>query len=190
MIGKIKGTLSEIAGNVGLIETPSGLSYQVYLTPVVLATKKTGQKIELYTYLQVRDDAFVLFGFETRREYELLVMLLTASGVGPKTAFPVVSFSKFEELREAVRHNNVDYFTRVPGLGKKTSMKIILELSARLDSDFDLEKMFLSENDKTVIDALISLGFKTGEAHATLSKIPRELGIEDKIKFALKTKKL
>lgn len=186
MIGRIKGKLTELEGNIGLIETSSGISYEIFLTSSALSKNKIGSPIELYTFLQVREDAQILFGFETRSEQKLFKLLTGVSGVGPKTAFTVVSFSKEDELLAAVRANDVSYFERVPGLGKKTAMKIVLELSQKLDSEFELKKMYLSEEDKTVIDALVSLGFKTQEARKMFSKIPTNLTVEEKIREGLR----
>ncbi len=186
MIGKIKGKLTELDGNTGLIETSSGLSYEVFLTANALSKNKINSVLEIYTYLQIREDAHVLFGFETKNEHKLFKMLLSVPGVGPRTAFSVVSFSKEEELLLAVRENDISYFERVPGLGKKTAMKILLELSHKLNSEFELKKMYLSEKDKTVIDALVSLGFKTHEARKIFSKIPTNLTLEEKIRASLR----
>ncbi len=186
MIGRLKGTLSEIDGNKGLIELPTGLSYEVFLTPKLLSSHEIGSKMELYTYFQVRDDAHILFGFESRNQKKLFEMLIGISGVGPKTGYGIISFAVEEELFDAVRSNDAQYFSRVPGLGKKTAMKIILELSTRLKSEFELEKMYISEDDKTVVDALVSLGFKSIEAKKVLQKLPKDLSIEDKIKEGLR----
>lgn len=185
MIGKIKGVLSSVEGNVGLIETQSGVSYEIFLTPNLLSNK-IGQEIEVRTYLQVRDDAFVLFGFESVDQHHFFKLLLSVSGVGPKTAFNVVSHTRVDELLQAVKENDVDYFTQVPGLGKKTSMKIILELSQKVKSEFSFNQMHLSDDDKTVIEALIALGYRAQEAKNLFSKIPKDLSIEEKIKYALK----
>jgi len=186
MIGKIKGTIVEVEDNIALVETGGGIYYQVYITSTLLAKNKLPFEISLYTYLQVRDDALVLFGFEAKKEYDFFKLLLTVSGVGPKTAFSVISYSKVGDLIKAVKDNDKDYFTRVPGLGVKTAMKIILELSQKLESEFRLEKMYLSEEDKTVVDALVSLGFKSSEAKKILSKLDKKLSLEEKIKQGLK----
>lgn len=186
MIGKIQGKLVEIEGNIGLIKTESGLSYQVFLTSSLVSKYKLEDELDIYTHLQVKEDDLVLFGFETKEEYQLFKMLLSVSGVGPKTAFSVVSFSKAQELLQAIKDNNLEYFTRIPGLGKKTAMKIILELSHKLDTEFKMQSMYLSSEDKTVVDALVTLGYKTQEAKNILSKIPKDLSIEEKIKEALK----
>ncbi len=186
MIGKLKGILSEIDGNDGLIETKSGVFYQTYLTPRLINENKPGTQIELYTYLQVREDALVLFSFSSKKEHNFFKLLLTVPGVGPKTAYNVISFSTVDEAIAAVKNNDSNYFTKIPGLGKKTALKIMLELSHKLEHEFKLEKTYLSEEDKTVIDALVSLGFKSQEAHQILSKIPKDLSLEDKIKESLR----
>ncbi len=185
MIGKIKGKLSEIVNNVGLIDTTGGVSYEVYLTPRFLSDHKIDQEVLVYTYLQVREDAHVLFGFDNRDELNFFKLLLTVSGVGPKTAFLVVSFKKAEETMAAVKNNDINFFSGMSGLGKKTAMKIILELSQKLKQEFTLEKMYLSDEDKTVVDAFVSLGFKSQEAKKMLSSIPKTLSVEDKIKKGL-----
>lgn len=185
MIGRIKGTLVEVDGNVGLIETMSGLSYEVFLPPSLFA-HPVNAPLELETHLQVRDDAHILFGFKDKKDKGLFKLLLSVSGVGPKTAFQVTSYTGSDELVSAVQTNDVAYFSKIPGLGKKTAMKIILELSQKLKSEFDMQKMNLSDEDKTVIDALMALGYKSQEAKQAISKIPKELSIEEKIKEALK----
>ncbi len=185
MIGKIKGTLVELHQNQGLVETKSGVFYQVYLPPQLLSLQLP-KEVEIYTYLQVRDDALILFGFETKNQHDLFTMLLSVSGVGPKTAFSLISFTSSDELLSAVRNNDVAYFSKVPGLGKKTAMKIILELSTKLKSEFQMKNMYDSEEDKTVIDALISLGFSTQQARETFNKVPRDLSVEEKIKEGLR----
>ncbi len=186
MIGKLRGTLTEVEGNIGLLETKGGVYYSLFLTPNLIADQPTEKEIEVYTYLQVRDDALVLFGFENKAKYDFFRLLLGVQGVGPKTAFSVVSFLNEDELYEAVRKNLPDNFTKVPGLGKKTAMKIILELSTKFKSGFDMKNMVLSDEDKTVIEALVSLGFKTHDARQVVSKLPKDLSVEEKIKNALK----
>lgn len=182
MIGKLKGILSEINGNVGLIETSGGVFYQVYLTNSHVAPKSP---IEIYTYLQVRDDALVLFGFETKAQHDFFLLLLTVPGVGPKTAFNVIKFVSLDSLVSLVKNNDVNGFTKVPGLGRKTAMKIILELSTKLKTNFDMKNMVLSDEDQTVIQALVSLGYKSSEAKTIFSKLPKNLSVEEKIKKAL-----
>src|SRR3990167_6272911 len=118
MIGKLKGKLVEIDRNIGLIETSGGVFYQVFLPNSLTSSTSLDTPIEIYTYLQVRDDALVLFGFGTKQQHDFFLLLLTVSGVGPKTAFTVISALKTEEIIQAVTSNEVDALTKVPGLGK------------------------------------------------------------------------
>jgi len=185
MIGKLKGILSEVNKNIGLIETSGGVFYQVYLTPFLISHTSTSSPITLYTYLQVRDDALVLFGFQTKQEHDFFQMLLTVPSVGPKTAFNIISLSNIDDIIEATKKNDLDYFTKIPGLGKKTGLKIILELSQKLKTEFKFQDTELSEDDKTVVDALVSLGYKATEAKQKLTKIDRTLSIEEKVKQVL-----
>ena len=186
MIGKLKGKLVEIDKNIGLIETSGGVFYQVYLPYSLITNNPSLSTIEIYTYLQVRDDALVLFGFETKQQHDFFLLLLTVSGVGPKTAFTVISALKTEEIVRAVTSNEVDALTKVPGLGKKTAMKIILELSSKFKSNFDMKNMILSDDDQTAVSALVSLGYKSYDAKKIISKLPKNLTVEEKIKKALK----
>ena len=186
MIGKIKGKLVEIDKNIGLIETSGGVFYQVFLPNSLTTSTSLNSPIEIYTYLQVRDDALVLFGFGTKQQHDFFLLLLTVSGVGPKTAFTVISALKTEEIIQAVTSNEVDALTKVPGLGRKTAMKIILELSTKFKSGFDMKNMVLSDDDQTVISALVSLGYKSYDAKKIVSKLPKNLTVEEKIKEALK----
>ncbi|MFA6016485.1 MAG: Holliday junction branch migration protein RuvA [Patescibacteria group bacterium] len=186
MIGKLKGKLVEVDKNIGLIETSGGVFYQVFLPPSLVTRHQPLSTIELYTYLQVRDDALILFGFETKQQHDFFLLLLTVSGVGPKTAFSVISAIPLDQLVQFVQSNDVDSFTKVPGLGRKTAMKIILELSSKLKSDFDMAKMVLSDDDQTAVSALVSLGYKSFDAKKIISKLPKNLTVEEKIKEALK----
>lgn len=188
MIGKLKGKLVEVDKNIGLIETSGGVFYQVFLPTSYVAKHSLQTGVEIYTYLQVRDDALILFGFETKQQHDFFLLLLTVSGVGPKTAFTVISSLKVEEIIRAVTTNGVDSL-KVPGLGRKTAMKIILELSSKLKTEFDMKNMVMSDDDQTVVSALVSLGYKSYEAKKLVSKLRKNLTVEEKIKEALKKSK-
>jgi len=188
MIAKIKGKLMEVNGNLGLVETASGLTYEVHLTPTIISQNKLEENINIYTYLQVREDEWRLYGFQTPEELKLFKLLLTVSGVGPKTAFTVICFTNIEEIGEAIKNNDLSLLQKIPGLGKKTALKIIVEIAEKLKKEVELDKLFVTEEDKNALDALVALGYKTGEAHELLSKIPKDLSLEEKIKQALKYK--
>ncbi len=186
MIAKIKGVLTETDQNIGIIETAGGISYQLYLTPQILSKNPVGSSVDIYTYLQVREDAQVLFGFESKQQFRFFTLLLSVSGVGPKTAYGIISYVNVNELIEAARTNNVDFYSHIPGLGKKTAMKILLELSQRANKGFSFDAFYISDEDKIVIDTLTTLGLSSLEAKNLLGKLPKNLSVEEKVKSALK----
>lgn len=185
MIAKLTGILSEFDDKTAVIDTDSGVSYELFITPSALSQTQLGDTITVYTHLQVRDDTHVLFGFVSKEEKSFFHLLLSVPGVGPKTAFSITSHISFEQAIEAVRTNTVKLFSEIPGIGKKTAMKILLELSQKFKTEFKFEQ-HLSADDKTVIDALVELGYKKSEAQQLFEKIPKELSIEKKIQQALK----
>ena len=185
MIGKIKGSITEINGDNGLIETASGVYYQVHI-PKKLFGVLLPYPIEIYTYLQVRDDALILFGFLTKQDQQLFMLLLGVSGVGPKTAFTVASQSNWQECISAIQKQDLKYFSKIPGLGKKTAMKILLELSQKLKTEFDFEKLQEPEINRTVHEALLSLGFRSQDIKGISSQLSNEQSIEQQIGVAIK----
>jgi len=185
MIAKLTGTLSEFDEKSAVIDTASGVSYELFIMPSALSNKQLGDSLSVYTYLQVRDDAHVLFGFVSNEEKRFFHLLLSVPGVGPKTAFSIVSHITLEQAVKAVRSNTVKLFSEIPGIGKKTAMKILLELSVKFKTEFKFEQQ-LSSDDKTVIDALVELGYKKSEAQQLFEKLPKELSIEKKIQEALR----
>lgn len=185
MIAKITGILAEFDEKNAVIDTVSGVSYELFITPTALSHKQMGDPISVYTYMQVRDDAHVLFGFVSNEEKRFFHLLLSVSGVGPKTAFGIVSKISFQQAVEGVRTNSVKLFSEIPGIGKKTAMKILLELSVKFKTEFKFEQQ-LSSDDKTVIDALVELGYGKNEARQLFEKLPKELSIEKKIQEALR----
>lgn len=186
MIGKLKGILSYIDRNNCLIDTVGGVSYELYTTPSFLLKNKVGDVVEIITYLQVKDDGLVLFGFENKDDHSFFKMLLTVSGVGPKTAFNIISSSKTEEIIKGIKENNVSVFSGILGLGKKTALKIILELSGKLNARYELPNDVVSDDNKTVIAALTSLGFTPQEARTVLPKIQNDQSVEKRISQAIK----
>lgn len=185
MIGKIKGTLIEVEGNEGIIMTTSGVGYRVFLTSALLATLPPSE-VEIYTYQQIREDAHILYGFETKQQYQFYTLLLTVDGVGPKTAFTVISQLSPTQIFEAVRANDVNSLTKVSGLGKKTATKIILELSTKFKTGFDLEKVKQVEVDEEAVLALQALGYTKADSKKLLEKIDESLPLQEKIKTALR----
>ncbi len=186
MIGKIKGVLTDVEGNSGLIETSGGVFYKLYLPNTLLATDSINKEIILYTYLQVKEDDLVLYGFIDKKTLKIFEMLIKVDGVGPKMAFNILSFSNPDNLLEAVTGNNLDFFCNIPGVGKKTAQKILIELSSKLGKMHEVLPTILTEDDKMAVDALVSLGFRKYESEKILQLIDKSLSLENKIKEGIK----
>ena len=187
MIGKLKGILTDIHGNEALIETSSGVSYRVYVTPGCLALGSDGALVEVYTYLNVREDELTLFGFETHEMYLLFTHFVAIDGVGPKTAFLIVSTSHAGDIRTAVVANDVAYFQRIKGIGKKTAQRILIDLAGRFGGEFDITAGHETQDDQDALSALQSLGFTAKDARKTLSDIDPTLPLDQRITQALQT---
>jgi Holliday junction DNA helicase RuvA len=145
-----------------------------------------GTPISIHTHLQVKEDSHTLFGFDDYSQKVLFKLLIGVSGVGPKSAFGILSFSTAAAIIEAIRANDTAFFSRVPGLGKKTAMKIIVELSSKLEGAIDESKLFVTDETKTVIDALVALGYPAADARHIVHKLPNTLTVEQMITEALK----
>jgi holliday junction DNA helicase RuvA len=186
MIGKISGTIDSIYTQTCIIDV-SGVGYVIYTPQRTLSKLKSLDKKSLYTHLHVRDDALDLFGFESKEELELFKMLITVSGIGPKTALLVMDKGVLE-IRSAVSKSDVNFFTGIPRLGTKNAQKIIIELKNKIGSVVDLDLSGITElvmND--VINALSSMGFKKAEIVKSMKFITeKDITIEQKIKTTLK----
>jgi len=186
MIGKIQGVLSEVDGNIALIETSTGIFYNVYFTNALLSQYMLGSDISVYTYHHIREDLQLLFAFQDKQEYKLFLLLLGVSGVGAKSAYSIISHCRVTEIVKAVKTNDVKVLTQIPGLGKKTALKIILELSGKFKSEFVFKNEYVSAEEQTVVDALAALGFSPTEAREILPKLEKSDSMEEKISAAIR----
>lgn len=182
MIGALTGKIFDASKNP-LIIMVGGVGYSV---SVPKGTFPIGKTITLFTHTHVREDALELYGFVTREELELFELLLSVSGIGPKTALPIVGQS-VQAVTRAVGESDVDFFTTIPRLGRKNAQKIIIELKSKLGSirDLDLSEESTSAT-KQALDALLSMGFEKKEAIGALRKLTiQDATIEQKIRKAL-----
>lgn len=186
MIGRIKGKLADIDGMTGLVETSGGVFYKLYLPTDLQQVENIDKTVDLYTHLQVKDDDLVLYGFIDKKHLKVFQMLITVDGVGPKLSFNILSASKVDQLNDAIMNNNLDYICSIPGVGKKTGQKIILELSSKMGKEYELPVNIVSHDDNMAVDALVSLGFKKYEAQTLVSKMDKNLTLEEKIKLGIK----
>ncbi len=186
MIAGLRGVLESREGDTLVVEV-QGVSYRVHApTSTLSRVGAVGEAVKLYTHLYVRKDALALYGFATADELTLFEQLLTVSGVGPKAALALLSAFAPEMLRTALAQGNVELLTRVPGIGKKTAGRIVLELRGKIDLGA-LGAPALSEPDAEVVTALTNLGYPASEAQRVVAALPKDsdLSVAEKIRLAL-----
>jgi holliday junction DNA helicase RuvA len=170
----------------GLVLDVNGVGYLVHATPTAVRKGDSGDEISVETYLHVREDALQLYGFGDRAERELFVQLLAVSGVGPKVALAIVSGSPVADLRRAIARGDAARFQAIPGIGKKTADRIVLELKEKL-GDPSLAPAGDSGDVHIVArDALVELGWAVLDAERALADVDPELPPEERVRLALK----
>lgn len=192
MIGSLQGIV-ELLDRPYILLNVSGVGYKILITNEIFSKIKLAQKLKLFTYTHVKEDALDLFGFEELEDLKLFENFLTVPGIGPKTAMNVFSFHKRGDIINAILIGDVSLFTSVPRLGTKNAQKIIIELKSKIGSTKDLDltgKEF--EEQVEVINALKNFGFTTAEAQRAMKETRSAssgqdgLSTEEKIRQALK----
>jgi len=186
MIGKLKGKINEINSNHILLECGNGVYYKLFLPAIVLKQIALDQEQSFYIYFHVRENEISLYGFPDKQYQHIFHILLSIPSVGPKSALNIIGFNHVEELIKAVREQNLTYFNQIPGIGKKTSQKILLDLSNKFEVEFKPENKVLTEDDRLAVEGLLSLGFKRHEALKALENLDQSLSLEQKITQAIK----
>ncbi len=172
----------------GLVLDVHGVGYLVAATPSVLRRAGTGTELTVETYLHVREDALQLYGFADADERELFRHLLTVSGVGPKVALAVVSGSPAADLRKAIALGDHARFQAIPGIGKKTAERIVLELREKLGTVGEPSVAAVGEAPAHLVarDALVELGYSVVDAELALADVDPELPAEERVRLALR----
>jgi Holliday junction DNA helicase RuvA len=187
MISHIRGTVIEIAEKYAVIDV-AGLGYKAYCSVDTLAALRLDTEASLHTYLAVREDALDLYGFPSREEENFFEMLISVSGIGPRSALGILSVTTVDTLKKAIGTGDTSYLTKVSGIGRKTAEKVVLELRDKLRANVNIKEShqeLRAESD--IIEALKALGYSQNEARDTLKQVPDEiLGTNARIKEALK----
>lgn len=190
MISFIKGEL--VATDVeGAIIEVNGIGYRVAMSYNSLTKLGTvGSVVQVLTYLYVREDALVLYGFASEEERRLFEKLITVSGIGPKVALSALSQFEAEELIAAIVAQDASAVQKIPGVGKKTAQRIVLELKDALGTS-DLGPLFTaakpaSGSADAATDALLSMGFTSAEAQLALQGAPDDASESELLRYALK----
>ena len=197
MYAYLYGEITEIQSETVAIEV-SGVGYEVFCDLFTLSALKIGDKVKLYTYLNVKEDSMTLYGFKEKNTKDMFITLLGVNGVGPKAAIKLLSAMKPEEIALAVLSDNKNAFKGIKGLGAKTSERIILELKGKMGkiSNEELSDAFVSStasvdtpmgNIKDAIDALMGLGYTYPEASRLVKEVNKDgMTVEAIIGAALK----
>lgn len=188
MIASLSGKLLRI-GEETIIVDVGGVGLEVNVPSSVFnSIGQVGQPVDVVTYLVVRDDSLTLYGFTSEEEKTVFEMLLDVSGIGPRLGLAVINTLSPEVLANAIQRDEPDIISRVPGVGKKTAQKIVLELKGRLlPETLPPGLAAVSTVDTEVIEALTVMGFSLVEAQAALQAIPRDApdDIEERVRLAL-----
>jgi Holliday junction DNA helicase RuvA len=172
----------------GLVLDVGGVGYLVAATPSAVRKADGAEEVVLETFLHVREDALQLYGFAERAERELFVQLLSVNGIGPKVALAIVSGSPAEELRRAIVREDAARFQAIPGIGKKTAERIVLELKEKMAASVSIGPVSAAEPDEHVVarDALVELGYSLVDAERALAETDVDAPPEERVRQALR----
>lgn len=185
MIGRLSGRLVSVRGEKVLLDV-GGVGYELSITAKVGATLMgPGETLAIWTHLHVREDAMMLFGFPSEGDRDLFRILLAAQGVGPKVALAMLGSFSADALRRIVATEDADALTQVPGIGKRTAQKIILDLKPKL-ADIEADVMEGTTAGSQVREALEALGYGPAEIRGVLPDIDAAQSVSDQVRQALK----
>jgi Holliday junction DNA helicase RuvA len=186
MIGRLTGTLAEKAPPQVLVDV-GGVAYELdvpmstfYNLPAV------GERLTLLTHLVVREDAHLLYGFGSSDERATFRQLIRISGIGPRTALSILSGLSVAELAQAVSRQESARLVKVPGIGKKTAERLLLELKDKLAPDLQGRSAISSDTQGDIVQALLALGYNEREAAAAMKALPPDVAVGEGIKLALR----
>lgn len=191
MIRQVRGTVAAVGKSFFVIDvggSGGGIGLRVFVPEPTLARFRAESQITLHTYLQVRESDLSLYGFENDEELAVFELLLGVSGVGPKVALATLSTLTPDALRRAVSNKEPGMVARVPGIGKRTAEKIVLELQGKLTpANDDLSGLVSSmDADSEVIEALTGLGYSVVQAQRAVQQVPVDVvGVEERLRVAL-----
>lgn len=189
MIGRIQGKLLEKNPPQILVDV-HGVGYEIEVPMSTFYNlPDIGQEVTLLTHFVVREDAQLLYGFASAKERATFRQLIKISGIGARTALAVLSGMSVEALAQAVSQQESAILTRVPGIGKKTAERLVLELKGKLGADLDGVTLAAAPGDNRadVAAALTALGYSDREANAAAKKLPADISVSDGIREALKS---
>jgi holliday junction DNA helicase RuvA len=185
MIGWLEGTIKAVRPTFCILAV-GGIGYKVFATKDTLARLSPEDTATLWTHLAVRETSQDVYGFVSEEEMRFFDLLLTVSGIGPKSALSILDIASVETLRSAISTGRAEYLTKVSGIGRKTAEKIVLELREKVGAGTAGSNATL-KGDEDALEALTSLGYSMSEARDALRKVPEEFSkSNDRLREALK----
>ena len=187
MIGRLTGQLAEKNPPEILLDC-NGVGYEV-LVPMstFYNLPGLGEKVSLFTHFIVREDAQLLYGFGSTTERAAFRLLIKITGIGPRMALSVLSGMSVADLAQAVTLQETGRIIKVPGIGKKTAERLLLELKGKLGADIGAQASVSNEAQLDILQALVALGYSDKDAALALKALPQDVGVSDGIKLALKS---
>jgi holliday junction DNA helicase RuvA len=188
VIGSVRGEVLERVATGEVLVEVNGVGYRLLVPLSAIPGLEPGTTAFLFTHLHARDDAMTLYGFPTRDERDTFEVLIVASGVGPKLALAILSVHSPGVLRHALVDDDLDALTLVPGVGKRTAQRLLVELKARLEvpSIDSADGDAASSSRAEVRTALAGLGYQADEVREVLAQLPDDGALEDLLRDALK----
>jgi Holliday junction DNA helicase RuvA len=183
VIARLRGQVVSRSA-AGIVLDVNGVGYLVAATPSVARLGGQGDVITVETHLHIRADVLQLYGFASTAERELFELLLSVSGVGPKVALGIVSGSTPEELRRAIARDDLKRFEAIPGVGRKTAQRVVLELKDKLTAADGIGST--GRDDLTARDALVELGWALVDAERALAELEPDLPVAEQVRQALR----
>ncbi len=188
MIAYLKGEIIKKQETYLIVET-GGIGYKVFVTTEIVSQAEEGEIIELYIHQQVKEDVLDLYGFVKWSQLELFKLLISISGVGPKTALGVFAAADINDIRSAILNEDATILKSVSGIGAKTAERIVLELKNKISGLVGVDGIKSKDQmtaDTDAVEALTALGFSVSQAREALKKVDNKLNASDKVKEALK----
>lgn len=186
MIYRISGIVAEKGSNFAVIDF-GGVGFKVFSDQRTLKSLAPGERAELFSFLHVKEDALDLYGFRTAAQRSFFELLISVSGVGPKSALAVFEVGEIKEIAAAIHEGRPDLLTRAPGIGRKIAERIILELRSKVQSAAPEAVVQKMESDTDIEEALVGLGYRRDEARQALKKVDAKVvKLEDRLKAAMK----
>ncbi|MDF2500200.1 MAG: Holliday junction ATP-dependent helicase ruvA [Anaerosporomusa subterranea] len=191
MIGYVRGKISHLFPDSCFVDV-NGVGYRVFIPQSTRQNLSKGAETTLFTYLNVREDALLLYGFSSQQEYDLFILLTSVSGIGPKVGLGILSAISPTDFIMAVGQKNFSLLTKIPGVGKKTAERIVLELKDKIGEADPDNVIIAAANDAAgsiqaeALQALLTLGYTQQEITPVLRKAAEATSVEEIIKLALK----